>query len=262
MVAEDSSIGTMVEDRDRTRRGSALETEREPSNEALAADLRAACDGDVRFDEYARVLYATDGSIYGAQPAGVVIPRDTADVRAAVRVAADYDAPVLPRGAGSSLAGQAVGPNCVVLDLSRHMDGIRSIDPDERTAVVQPGVVQDDLDAALEPHGLKFHRIPPPQTGATIGGGIGTTRRVHTRCATASRTPTSRECEVVLADGSRIRLETSSSTDRNGERIVSKDDREAAIYRTVRRLVEDNAAEIESGIRNSSAASAATICRR
>ncbi|MFC6766577.1 hypothetical protein, partial [Natrinema soli] len=80
MVAEDSSIGTTVEDRDRKRQGLALETERESSDTALAADLRAACDGDVRFDEYARVLYATDGSIYGAQPAGVVFPRDTADV--------------------------------------------------------------------------------------------------------------------------------------------------------------------------------------
>jgi len=245
MVAEDSSIGTMVEDRDRTRRGSALETEREPSNEALAADLRAACDGDVRFDEYARVLYATDGSIYGAQPAGVVIPRDTADVRAAVRVAADYDAPVLPRGAGSSLAGQAVGPNCVVLDLSRHMDGIRSIDPDERTAVVQPGVVQDDLDAALEPHGLKFPPDPASSNRATIGGGIGNNSTGAHSVRYGITDAYVEECEVVLADGSRIRTRDVVLDGPEWERIVSKDDREAAIYRTVRRLVEDNAAEIE-----------------
>src|SRR6056297_2221234 len=97
---------------------------------ALAADLRRACEGEVRFDEYSQVLYATDGSIYQARPAGVVFPTDTDDVATAVEVAADHDAPVLPRGAGSSLAGQAVGPGCVVLDLSRNMDAILDVEPE------------------------------------------------------------------------------------------------------------------------------------
>ncbi|WP_226041874.1 FAD-binding and (Fe-S)-binding domain-containing protein [Natrinema sp. DC36] len=245
MVAEDRSIGTTVEDRDRKRWGSALETEREPET-ALAADLRAACDGDVRFDEYTRVLYATDGSIYGAQPAGVVFPRDTADVRAAMRVAADHDAPVLPRGAGSSLAGQAVGPGCVVLDLSRHMDDVRRIDPDERTAVVQPGVVQDDLDAALEPHGLKFPPDPASSNRATIGGGIGNNSTGAHSVRYGITDASVEECEVVLADGSLIRTRDVVLDGPKWERIVSKDDREAAIYRTVRALVEDNAEEIEA----------------
>ncbi|QSW99396.1 FAD-binding and (Fe-S)-binding domain-containing protein [Haloterrigena alkaliphila] len=211
----------------------------------LAADLRDACDGDVRFDEYTRVLYATDGSIYGAQPAGVVFPRDADDVSAAVRVAAEHGAPVLPRGAGSSLAGQAVGPGCVVLDLSRHMDEIRAIDPDERTATVQPGVVQDDLDDALEPHGLRFAPDPASSNRATIGGGIGNNSTGAHSVRYGITDAYVEECEVVLADGSTIRARDVVLDSPEWEEIVSKNDREAAIYRTVREIVEDNADEIE-----------------
>ncbi|ELY64491.1 FAD-binding and (Fe-S)-binding domain-containing protein [Natrinema versiforme] len=245
MAAEDSSVDATVEDRDHGRRDRPLESGSDGDGEALAADLRDAVDGDVRFDEYTRVLYATDGSIYGAQPAGVVFPRDTADVRAAMAVAADHDAPVLPRGSGSSLAGQTVGPGCVVLDLSRHMDEIREIHPAARTAVVQPGVVQDDLDAALEPHGLRFAPDPASSNRATIGGGIGNNSTGAHSVRYGITDAYVDECEVVLADGSQIRTRDVALDSPEWDRIVSKDDREAALYRTVRALVEDHAAEIE-----------------
>ncbi|WP_226479494.1 FAD-binding and (Fe-S)-binding domain-containing protein [Natrinema amylolyticum] len=245
MAAEDSSVDATVENRDQQRQRSPLETSAGNAGEALAADLRAACSGDVRFDEYTRVLYATDGSIYGAQPAGVVFPRDTDDVRAAMRVAADHGVPVLPRGAGSSLAGQTVGPGCVVLDLSRHMDDILEIDPDERTAVVQPGVVQDDLDAALEPDGLRFAPDPASSNRATIGGGIGNNSTGAHSVRYGITDAYVDECEVVLADGSLIRTRDVVLDSPEWDRIVAKDDREAELYRTVRALVEDNAAEIE-----------------
>ncbi len=246
MAAEDSGVDARGEDRARTRHRPPLETGAggdEPGG-SLAADLRDAVDGDVRFDEYTRVLYATDGSIYGAQPAGVVFPRDTADVRAAMAVAADHDAPVLPRGAGSSLAGQTVGPGCVVLDLSRHMDAIREIDPDARCAVVQPGVVQDDLDAALEPYGLQFAPDPASSNRATIGGGIGNNSTGAHSVRYGITDAYVDECEVVLADGSLVHTRDVVLDGPEWDRIVSKDDREAAIYRTVRALVEDNADEI------------------
>lgn len=110
--------------------------------EDLTADLHAAVDGEVRFDEYAQILYATDGSIYQARPAGAVEPRHTEDVRAVMRVAADHDVPVIARGTGSSLGSQAVGPGCVVLDLSTHMDELVEIRPNEQRAVVQSGIVR------------------------------------------------------------------------------------------------------------------------
>ncbi len=245
MAVEDSSVETTGDGQDRQRDQPPREAEHQP-RDTLVAALQAACDGDVRFDEYTRVLYATDGSIYSAQPAGVVFPRDRDDVRAAVRVAADHDVPVLPRGAGSSLAGQAVGPGCVVLDLSRHMDDIRAIDPHEQTAVVQPGVVQDDLDAALEPHGLRFAPDPASSNRATIGGGIGNNSTGAHSVRYGITDAYVEECEVVLADGSLIHTRDVVLDSPEWDRLVSKDDREAAIYRTVRALVEDNADEIES----------------
>ena len=223
-----------------------LETPDDPAHAELADDLRAVCEGDVRFDEYTQVLYATDGSIYGARPAGVVFPTSAADVRAAVEVAADHDAPVLPRGAGSSLAGQSVGPGCVVIDCSRHMDDVLDVDPEAKRATVQPGVVQDHLDAHLAEWGLKFAPDPASSNRATIGGGIGNNSTGAHSVRYGITDAYVEGCEVVLADGTSIRAEEVVLDGPRWEEIVSKDDREADLYRTVRGLVEDNADEIES----------------
>jgi FAD/FMN-containing dehydrogenase/Fe-S oxidoreductase len=212
----------------------------------LASDLRSAVDGEVQFDEYAQVLYATDGSIYGARPAGVVLPRDADDVRAAVRVAAEHDVPVLPRGAGSSLAGQTVGPGCVVLDVSKYMDDVLEVDPDAKRAVVQPGVVQDDLDAVLAEHGLKFAPDPASANRATIGGGIGNNSTGAHSVRYGITDAYVEELEVVLTDGSLLHAREVVLDSPEWDEIVAKGDREADIYRTVRRLVEDNGDEIEA----------------
>ncbi|PSP81451.1 FAD-binding oxidoreductase [Halobacteriales archaeon QS_1_68_20] len=211
---------------------------------SLARDLRDAVNGAVRFDEYAQVLYATDGSIYQARPAGVVFPTDVSDVQAAVEVAADHGTPILPRGAGSSLAGQAVGPGCVVLDLSRHMDGILDVDPGGKRATVQPGVVQDDLDDHLAQWGLKFAPDPASSNRATVGGGIGNNSTGAHSVRYGITDAYVEELRVVLADGSLFHAREVVLDSEEWDRIVDRDDREAEIYRTVRRVVEDNEAEI------------------
>ncbi|WP_137286215.1 FAD-binding and (Fe-S)-binding domain-containing protein [Halorussus salinisoli] len=216
----------------------------DPVHATLAADLRRACEGEVRFDEYTQICYATDGSIYQARPAGVVFPTDAADVQAAMEVAADHDAPVLPRGAGSSLAGQAVGPGCVVLDFTRHMDAILDVDPDAERATVQPGVVQDDLDAHLSRWGLKFAPDPASSNRATLGGGIGNNSTGAHSVRYGITDAYVEAVEAVLADGSRIRAREVELDSPEWDRIVSKDDREADVYRTVRSLVADNEEEI------------------
>ena len=138
----------------------------------LETDLRAAMEGEVRADAYTRHLFSTDASMYSIEPLAVVFPRDAADVAAAVGVCARRGVPMLPRGAGTSLAGQTVG-RAVIIDTSRHMDGIVELDPERRVARVQPGVVQNDLNRAARKHGLVFG--PDTSTGdrATIGGMIG-----------------------------------------------------------------------------------------
>jgi FAD/FMN-containing dehydrogenase/Fe-S oxidoreductase len=212
----------------------------------LASDLHEAVSGDVRFDEYAQILYATDGSIYQARPAGVVYPEDVADVRAAVRTATEHETPILPRGAGSSLAGQTVGPGCVVLDMSRHMDGLLAVDPEEQTARIQPGIVQDDLDDRLAEHGLKFAPDPASSNRSTVGGGIGNNSTGAHSVRYGITDAYTEEIKAVLSDGSVLHAREVVLDSEAYDEIVSKDDREAEIYRTVRSLVEENEAEIES----------------
>lgn len=139
---------------------------------SLARKLTASVKGDVRFDAVSRVLYSTDASIYQIMPIGVVIPRDADDIAATLRACAEDGVPVLPRGAGTSLAGQTVG-RAVVLDCSKYMDRILELDPGRGIARVQPGVVQDVLNAALAPHGFRLGPDTATSNRATLGGMIG-----------------------------------------------------------------------------------------
>ena len=139
----------------------------------LERALRRALDDDaVEFGAGTRAMYATDSSNYRQIPIGVVFPRSAEDVVAALAVCAEHDVPVLGRGAGTSLAGQACNA-AVVFDFSRHMNRILEIDPEARTARVQPGVVLDDLRRACEVHGLTFGPDPATHAWCTLGGMIG-----------------------------------------------------------------------------------------
>jgi FAD/FMN-containing dehydrogenase/Fe-S oxidoreductase len=212
---------------------------------ALAEDLRAGVAGDVSFDEYAQVLYATDGSIYQAKPAGVVLPKSVSDVTHTVETAAEHGVPILPRGSGSSLGGQTVGPGCVVIDFTRYMDDIVDVDPDDQRAVVQPGVVQDHLDTHLEQYGLKFAPDPASSNRSTIVGGIGNNSTGAHSVRYGITDAYTEELDVVLADGSLIHTEEIVLDSSEWEEKVAGDDLEARIYETVRRLVEEHEAEIE-----------------
>ncbi|MFC9946358.1 FAD-binding and (Fe-S)-binding domain-containing protein [Streptomyces pratensis] len=138
----------------------------------LVRDLAQAVHGDVESDATARALTTMDASNYRRVPQAVVAPRDAADVAETLRVCREHAAPVVPRGGGTSIAGQATGTG-VVLDFTRHMRRVLELDPASRTAVVQPGVVLDDLRAAAAPHGLTFGPDPSTHSRCTLGGMIG-----------------------------------------------------------------------------------------
>ncbi|MFJ3977965.1 FAD-binding and (Fe-S)-binding domain-containing protein [Streptomyces sp. NPDC090021] len=138
----------------------------------LERTLRAELRGDVDFGAAARALVTMDASNYRRVPLGVVAPRDADDVTAALQVCAGAGVPVVPRGGGTSIAGQATGTG-VVLDLTRHMNGLLSVDPAARTAVVQPGLVLDRLREAVRPYGLTFGPDPSTHSRCTLGGMIG-----------------------------------------------------------------------------------------
>ncbi|MFD5143655.1 FAD-linked oxidase C-terminal domain-containing protein [Streptomyces sp. NPDC058401] len=138
----------------------------------LERALRKNLRGEVDFGAAARALTTMDASNYRRVPVGVVAPRDAEDVAAALAVCAAAGVPVVPRGGGTSIAGQATGVG-VVLDLTRHMNALVSLDPAARTAVVQPGLVLDRLRDAARPHGLTFGPDPSTHSRCTLGGMIG-----------------------------------------------------------------------------------------
>ena len=210
----------------------------------LEEALTRALDGEVAFDAYTRHLFSRDASMYAITPAGVVYPRHAGDVATALRLAGEAGLPVLARGAGTSLAGQTVGPG-LVLDLSRHMHAIRSIDREARTALVEPGVVQDDLNGAAAPHGLMFGPDTSTSNRATIGGMIGNNSAGSGSLRYGMTIDHVQQLEVVLSDGSTATLGVVDEAERQhraaGPGLL------AAIHRELPRLVEANADAIATG---------------
>jgi FAD/FMN-containing dehydrogenase/Fe-S oxidoreductase len=143
-----------------------------PEADALEQQLRATIRGEVRFDAASKALYATDGSNYRHIPIGVVIPLDEADVIATVAACRAVNAPLLSRGAGTSLAGQGCN-TAVILDFSKYMNRMAAIDPIKKTVHVQPGIVLDRVRDAAEKFALTFAPDPATHSRCTIGGMIG-----------------------------------------------------------------------------------------
>lgn len=201
--------------------------------ENLRADLRAAVRGAVRFEAAARALYATDASNYRQVPIGVVLPEDEADVDAALEVCRRHGAPVLPRGAGTSLAGQACNV-AVVLDFTRHLGAVLEIDPAARRARVQPGCVLDRLRDAAAPHGLTFGPDPATHAWCTLGGMIG-----NNACGVHSlvhgRTAENVDALVVLT-GDGVRLQVGATGEEELARRAALPGREGEIYAGLRTL--------------------------
>ena len=142
------------------------------SGELLARRLRAQTRGEVLFDLASRGRYATDASIYQIMPVGVFVPSNERDVALAIDIARDAKVPVLARGAGTSQCGQATGA-ALVIDSTKYLRRLLAVDPEARTATVEPGLVLDHLNAQLKPHGLWFPVDVSTGAQATLGGMAG-----------------------------------------------------------------------------------------
>ncbi len=200
---------------------------------ALDQALRRHVRGDVRFDSSSRALYATDGSNYRQVPIGVVLPRDADDVIAAVSLAREYGAPLLCRGGGTSLAGQCCNV-ALVLDFTRYMRNIVEIDPERRTARVQPGVVLDSLRNAAEKHHLTFAPDPASHSRCTLGGMIGNNScGVHS--VMAGKTDDNIEgLDVLTYDG--LRMKVGKTSDEELQQIIREGGRRGEIYTGLKKL--------------------------
>ncbi|MCJ0620058.1 FAD-binding protein [Haloarcula hispanica] len=210
----------------------------------LVDDLRARIDGEVRFDEYSRQLYATDASLYEVLPIGVVYPRSTDDVAAVMSYCAQREIPVLPRGGGTSLAGQTVN-EAVVLDFSRYMNELVETRPDDRRARAQPGIKLGDLNGELADHGLKFAPDPAWGDKSVLGGAIGNNSTGAHSLQYGKTDAYIEECEVVLADGT-VTTFGEVTREELRDRADPDGDLEARIYAEIERILAEEGKEITS----------------
>ncbi|MFN2617640.1 MAG: FAD-binding and (Fe-S)-binding domain-containing protein [Thermoleophilaceae bacterium] len=201
---------------------------------ALRRKLEGSLAGEVHFDAGHRAIYSHDSSNYRQTPIGVVIPETVDDMVTAVAVCREHGAPVLPRGCGTSLAGQTCNV-AVVIDHSRHLREIVELDPEGRRARVQPGVIHDQLtDLTEERYGLTFAPDTSTHEYATVGGMVGN-NSCGTHSIMAGRTVDNlHELEIVTYDGLRMRVGPTS--DEELERIVAEGGRRGEIYRRMRDL--------------------------
>ncbi|MGB8995765.1 MAG: FAD-linked oxidase C-terminal domain-containing protein [Pseudonocardiaceae bacterium] len=207
----------------------------------LARELAGAVEGEARFDDGSRALYANDASIYRQVPLGVVLPRHADDVVAALEICRRHGVPIVARGCGTGLAGQTVNAG-VMVDFSKYMHRLVDLDPEARTARVQPGLICDDLRGAAGEHGLTFTVDPATHDRCTLGGMIG-----NNSCGTHSvmggkTVDNVLSMDVITYDGTRM---TVGPTDDDEYALaLATGGRRAEIYRRLRELRDQYARSI------------------
>ncbi|RME42088.1 MAG: FAD-binding oxidoreductase [Caldilineae bacterium] len=214
----------------------------------LLADFRAELErrtgGTVRTDPYSRVLYSTDASIYRVMPQGVFFPRHADDVQAAVELAAQYRLPLTMRGAGTSLAGQAVNHGLIV-DASRHMNQILEVNTEAKWVRLQPGVVLDDLNAHLKPLGLQYGPDPASGNRATLGGIVSNNSTGAHSIVYGMTADHVLQASVVLSDGTATTFGAVEAS--RLPHLGEKEGREGEIYRRLPAILSQNEAAIRAG---------------
>jgi FAD/FMN-containing dehydrogenase/Fe-S oxidoreductase len=208
-----------------------IPTVRHPAG--LQQELEERIAGEVRFDRLSRALYATDASVYQIEPIGVVVPRTREDVVRTVEIAARHHVSITARGGGTSQAGQAIGAG-LQLDTSKYLNRILEVNAAERWAWIEPGVVLDELNAQLRPHGLRFAPDISTASRATVGGMIANNSSGARSVLYGKTIDHVLEQHVVLADGSTAHFRPLDAVTLEG--ACAGDTLEATCYRTVRQL--------------------------
>ena len=212
------------------------------TNETLAIDvaklkkeLRDAVEGEVRFSDADRGMYASDASNYRMIPLGVVIPKDVADVTAAVAICGNFGAPIFARGGGTAIPGQTVN-NGVLFDFSKYMNRILELNEEERFARVEPGVVLDSLRSEAEQFHLTFGPDPATHSRCTLGGMIGNNScGVHSVMA-GKTSENIEELDILLYDGTQLRV--GATTEKELETVVSEGGRRGEIFRQLKNFTD------------------------
>ena len=209
-----------------------------PEAEALEAELRRVVTGEVRFDRGSRAIYATDSSNYRHIPIGVVLPRTREDVINAVAACRRFGAPLLSRGAGTSLAGQCCNV-AVILDFSKYLNRVLEVNPAEQWVRVEPGIVLDTLQGWVKPHGLFFAPDPATHSHCTLGGMLGNNSCGSHALIGGKTDDNTLELEVLLYDGTILTVGPTS--DDELQEILAAGGRRGEIYAGLLQLREEYA---------------------
>ena len=204
--------------------------------------LRNSVEGEVLTDNYSLGMYATDASIYQISPLAVVLPKNAEDVKKAIAVAYENKITILPRGAGTSLAGQTVGES-MILDFSKHMNSLLEINESEKWVRVQPGMVREDLNEVLKPYGLHFAPDPATSSRANVGGMVGNNSSGTKSILYGKTVDHVLEASVLLADGTELHLKNCPPAAYSEK--ASQTDREGEIYASFRKLIHTHSDEIK-----------------
>jgi FAD/FMN-containing dehydrogenase/Fe-S oxidoreductase len=211
-------------------------------SEDLRQDLQRHTTGEVRFDRVSRALYSTDASVYQIEPQGVVLPRSRDDLIRIVRACAEHGCSMTMRGGGTSQAGQAIGPG-IIVDTSKYLNRVLELNVDQRWARVEPGIVLDELNAGLKPHGLRFAPDISTASRATVGGMMANNSSGARSVLYGKTIDHVLEQEVVLSDGSVVQFRALSLDELEAK--CAGRGLEAECYRIVRRLAREHAGEID-----------------
>src|SRR5690554_4110342 len=212
------------------------------SRDILINELKKSIKGEVLADDYSLGMYATDASIYQIKPLAIILPKDEADVKKAVDIARNRNISLLPRGGGTSLAGQTVGA-ALVIDFSKYMNRILEINPEQRWVRVQPGLVRDELNQELLKYGLHFAPDPATSSRANVGGMVGNNSSGTKSILYGKTVDHILDARVLLADGTELLLEELSPTEYTKKE--QEDTREGEIYRKFKETILKNKEEIK-----------------
>jgi FAD/FMN-containing dehydrogenase/Fe-S oxidoreductase len=201
---------------------------------AIFSQLQEQLEGKLQWDQGTRAMYATDGSVYRKLPLGVAYPKDIEDLKKIVTWAQTHQISLIPRTAGTSLAGQCVGEGLVV-DVSRHWTKIIELNVEARTVVVQPGVIRDELNAYLKPYGLFFGPNTSTSNRCMIGGMVGNNSSGTTSIKYGVTRDKVVSLEVLLSDGSTTQI--NELTTEQWKQKIEQDNFEGTLYRGLKDLL-------------------------
>ena len=205
-------------------------------------ELRKSIKGEVLTDDYSLGMYSTDASFYQITPLAIVLPRDDSDVKQAIGFALAHKMKILPRGGGTSLAGQTVG-EALIIDFSKYMNKILEINVQERWVKVQPGLVRDELNEEVAKYNLQFAPDPATSSRANVGGMVGNNSSGTKSILYGKTVDHILEARILLTDGTELQLKELSQEE-FGQK-AKQENREGEIYRSVLKTIQSNDAEIK-----------------